>query len=95
MKLNFEWDEEKAKANLKKHRISFDEAITVFTDPFSTTIADPDHSADEQRYIDIGSSDNGHVLVVVYTERNSNIIRIISYRKATSGERKLYEKGSS
>jgi uncharacterized protein len=90
MKLRFEWDEEKAKANLKKHRIDFDEATTVFTDPFSITIHDPDHSADEQRYIDIGSSAAGRVLVVVYTERGSNI-RIVSSRKATSTERKLYE----
>ena len=92
MKLNYEWDEEKAKTNFKKHRVSFDEAITVFLDPFSITIADPNHSVDEQRYIDIGSSDKGRVLVVVYTERLSNI-RIISCRKATPSERKLYEEG--
>lgn len=92
MKLNFEWDEEKAKANLKKHKVSFDEAITVFIDPFTITIPDPNHSADEQRYLDLGSSDKGHVLVVVYTERGSNI-RIISCRKATSSERKLYDVG--
>jgi len=90
MKLSFEWDEEKAKANLKKHRVSFDEATTVLIDSFSITIPDPDHSVDEQRYIDIGSSDNGRVLVVVYTERGSNI-RIISCRKATLSERKRYE----
>ena len=90
MKPNFEWDEEKAKANLKKHRVSFDEATTVFSDPFSITILDPDHSVDEQRYIDIGSSDKSRVLVVVYTERGANI-RIISCRKATSSERRLYE----
>lgn len=90
MKLNFEWDENKAKANLKKHRVSFDEATTVFLDPFSITIPDSDHSREERRYIDIGSSDKGHVLIVVYTERGSNI-RIISCRKATSLERKLYE----
>ncbi len=92
MKLNFEWDEEKAKANLKKHRVSFDEATTVFIDPFSITIPDPDPSVDEQRYIDLGSSDKGRVLVVVYTERGSGI-RIISCRKATSSERKFYEEG--
>jgi hypothetical protein len=73
MKLRFEWDEEKAKANLKKHKVDFDEATTVFTDPFSITIDDPDHSVDEQRYIDIGSSAADRVLVVVYTERGSNI----------------------
>lgn len=93
MKLNFGWDEEKAKANLKKHRISFDEATTVFIDPLSITIPDPDHSVDEQRYIDIGSSDKGRVLVVIYAERGSNI-RIISCRKATPSERKLYEEGN-
>jgi hypothetical protein len=93
MKLGFEWDEEKAKANLKKHRVGFDEATTVFTDPFSVTIHDPDHSADEQRYIDIGSSDRGRVLVVVYTEPGSNM-RIVSCRKATSSERKFYEEGT-
>ncbi|MDP2210141.1 MAG: BrnT family toxin [Candidatus Aquicultor sp.] len=92
MKLNFEWDEEKAKANLKKHRVSFDEATTVFIDPFSITVPDPDRSVDEQRYIDLGSSDKCRVLVVVYTERGSNI-RIISCRKAASSERKLYEEG--
>ena len=93
MKLRFEWDEEKAKANLKKHRIDFDEATTVFTDPFSITINDPDHSGDEQRYIDFGSSAAGRMLVVVYTERGSKI-RIISCRRATSTERKLYEKNN-
>jgi uncharacterized protein len=93
MKLRFEWDEEKAKANLKKHRIDFDEATTVFTDPFSITINDPDHSGDEQRYIDIGSSAAGRMLLVVYTERGSKI-RIISCRKATSTERQLYEENN-
>jgi hypothetical protein len=92
MKLNFEWDEEKAETNLKKHRVGFDEATTLFIDPFSITIPDPDHSVNERRYIDIGSSDKGRVLVVVYTKRGSNIC-IISCRKATSSERKLYEEG--
>jgi uncharacterized DUF497 family protein len=92
MKLSFEWDEEKAKANLKKHGVGLDEATTVFTDPFSITIHDPEHSADEQRYIDIGSSDKSRVQLVVYTERGSTI-RIVSCRKATPSERKLYEEG--
>jgi uncharacterized protein len=92
MKLNFEWDEEKAKTNLKKHRVSFEEATTVFLDSFSITMPDHDHSEDEERYIDLGISDNGRVLVVIYTERSSNI-RIISCRKAAFSERKLYEKG--
>jgi len=93
MKLSFEWNAEKAKANLKKHRVGFDEAITVFTDPFSMTIHDDDHSVDERRYINIGISDESRVLVVVYTERGSNI-RIVSCRKATPSERKLYEEGT-
>ena len=92
MTLNFEWDEEKAKTNLKNHRVSFDEATTVFSDLVSITVPDPDHSADEQRYIDIGSSDRGRILVVVYTERGMNI-RIISCRKATPTERRHYEEG--
>lgn len=93
MNLTFEWDEEKAKSNLKKHRVSFDEALTVFTDPFSLTIPDPGHSSGEQRYIDIGSSERGRMLVVVYTERGSNI-RIVSGRKATKSERKIYGEGN-
>jgi len=92
MTLNFEWDEEKAKANLKNHRVSFEEATTVFSDPFSITIPDPDHSTEEERYIDIGNSDRGRVLVVVYTERETTI-RIISCRKATPTERRRYEEG--
>ena len=92
MKLNFEWDEDKAKANLHKHKVGFDEATTVFRDPFSITILDPDGPADEHRCIDIGSSDKGHVLVVVYTERGTGI-RIISCRRATPRERKRYEEG--
>ena len=93
MKLGFEWDEEKAKSNLKKHRVDFDEAETVFTDPFSITIHDSDHSTDEQRLVDIGSSDKGHILVVVYTERGATL-RIISCRKATPSERTVYEEGN-
>ncbi len=90
MALQFEWDENKATANYQRHGISFDEAKTVFNDPFSITIADPEHSLDEERYIDIGLSSRGRVLVVVYTERKSKI-RIISCRQATTRERKTYE----
>jgi len=83
MGLAFEWNEEKAETNLKKHGVSFDEATTVFRDPISVTI-------DEQRYVEIGSSEKGQLLVVVYTERGASI-RIISCRKATPSERKVYE----
>jgi hypothetical protein len=92
MRLTFEWDEEKAGTNLKKHKVSFDEGATVFSDPLSITIPDPDHSVNEHRFIDIGSSDRGRVLVVGYTERGANT-RIISCRKATPTERRLYEEG--
>jgi hypothetical protein len=88
--LTFEWHREKAIENLRKHNVSFEEAKTVFDDPFSVTIADPEHSTDEDRYIDIGLSAKGQMLVVIYTERGSNI-RIISCRKATNVERRTYE----
>ena len=84
----FEWDENKAKANLLKHKISFEEAATVFKDMFSITIAD--HSIEENRFVDIGMSDKNHLLVVSYTERKDRI-RLITARKATSAERKKYE----
>jgi uncharacterized protein len=90
VELGFEWHEEKAKENLRKHGIRFEEAKTVFNDPFSITIADSEYSVEEERYIDIGLSINGQLLVVVYTERQSNI-RIISCRKATKPERQVYE----
>lgn len=90
MKTLFEWDERKAKENLRKHKVSFAEAVTVFSDPLSVTIPDPEHSTGEQRYIDLGTSDRNRVLVVVYTER-AKAIRLISARKATRAERKQYE----
>ncbi len=92
MKPGFEWDEEKAKANLKKHGIDFDEAATVFADPFSMTIPDPDHSRNDQRFVDVGSSEKDRLLVVVYVERGERI-RIISCRKATPSERRVYDEG--
>jgi uncharacterized protein len=90
VELGFEWHEEKAKENLRKHGISFEEAKTVFNDHFAITINDPEHSINEERYIDIGLSIRGQLLVVVYTERQFNI-RIISCRQATKAERKVYE----
>ena len=90
MALTFEWHAEKARENLRKHNVSFEDAKTVFDDPFSITIADPEHSGDEDRYIDIGLSVKGQILVVVYTERGLNI-RIISCRQATNAERRIYE----
>lgn len=89
--LDFEWDEAKANANLKKHKISFEEAKTVFADPFSITVDDPKHSIDERRFVDLGAAASGKVLVVSYTQRGEKI-RLISCRKATKTERKEYEK---
>ncbi len=90
MSLVFEWDQNKSDKNEKKHGITFEEAKTVFNDRYAITIDDPDHSDDEYRYIDIGFSSEGRILVVWYTERNENI-RIIGSRKAIRTERKAYE----
>lgn len=86
----FEWDENKEKSNFRKHGIGFAEGESVFYDTFSLTIPDPDHSIEENRFIDIGTSSKNRVLVVVYTEREDRI-RLISVRKATNDERKMYE----
>src|SRR6266545_6867183 len=91
MDLRFEWDEVKAAANLEKHGISFDEAQTVFGDPHTMTIFDDLHSDSEDRFIDIGMAATGRILVVVYTE-TAERIRIISGRRATSKERRHYER---
>ena len=90
MALSFEWDEEKSKRNSDKHGITFNEAKTVFNDPFAITIADPHHSDEEERYLDIGLSIKERLLVVWYTERDGNI-RIIGCRRVTPFERKAYE----
>ena len=87
----FEWDDEKAIGNLKKHDVSFEEGTTIFNDPLIATILDPDHSKDEERYISIGMSVERRLLVVVHTEGEERI-RLISCRKATNAERKTYEK---
>lgn len=92
MEKSFEWDEKKAKENIRNHKISFEEAATIFEDPFSITIPNPDHSIGEDRYIDVGCSSQGRLLIVVYTERGPNI-RIISGRKAEPNERRKYEEG--
>lgn len=86
----FEWDPAKAKANLRSHGISFEEASTVFGDTRSITVHDPLHSDAEDRFVDIGMSAKLRILVVVYTERGGHV-RIISARTATPKERKIYE----
>ena len=87
----FEWDQEKAESNLAKHGVSFEEAITVFSDSLSLTISDPLHSVDENRFIITGHSILGRQIVVVHTDRGGKI-RIISARLATPAERKKYER---
>ena len=90
MALTFEWDENKALENYRKHGVSFEEAKTVFNDFFAITIYDPNHSINEDRFIDLGRSSRGRILVVVYTERNETI-RLISSRMATRRECGHYE----
>ena len=88
--MEFEWDSAKAAANLSKHAVSFDEAKTVFDDSLYVDFYDPDHSDQEHRYIIIGQSRQGRLLMVSYTERNDTI-RIMSSREVTPAERKDYE----
>jgi uncharacterized DUF497 family protein len=89
--VEFEWGLSKATKNEKKHGINFSEATTVFGDPLELTISDPEHSSGEFRVLSIGKSTAGNLLVVSYTERQQNRIRIISARKATRQEQKYYE----
>lgn len=88
--MKFEWDSDKAEGNLKKHGLSFDEAATVFLDPLAVSGSDPDHSIGESRYITFGSSSLGHLLAVSHAHR-LGAIRLISARRVTRLERKLYE----
>jgi hypothetical protein len=94
MEPTFEWDLKKAAWNKKKHKISLEEAMTIFKDPLFFTIVDEIHSnADEQRFVTIGQSNKGRTLVVVHSEKGDTI-RLISARKATRRERKAYEEGN-
>ena len=88
--MEFEWNPDKAALNLEKHGISFPEAATVFNDPLSVAFPDPDHSIGESRYIIIGVSRFGQLLVVAHTDRGEKL-RIISARKATRQEKRFYE----
>jgi uncharacterized DUF497 family protein len=90
MGLNFEWDDRKAALNRRKHGVDFDEACTAFGDPLSITIPDPGHSKEEDRFVLIGESFRGRLLVVVHTERGDTL-RLISARVAKSSERRTYE----
>ncbi len=90
--MTFEWDNTKAGVNRKKHGVSFEEAETVFADFLSVTINDPLHSVNEERYVTVGMSARGRLLVVAHTDENDTI-RIISPRTATKKEKKEYEQG--
>lgn len=90
MAIQFGWDPLKAKSNLRKHGVAFEEAITAFTDRFSETIPEHDHSYEEERFVMLGMSARRRLIVVSYTERDGRI-RLISARLATPRERKIYE----
>lgn len=89
----FEWDDEKAQTNYLKHGVPFPEALSVLVALLSKEARDPDHSEDEDRFITVGWSDNGRVLIVSHTERDGNT-RIISAREVSPRERKGYENGT-
>ena len=91
--LTFVWDRKKAALNLKKQGIAFEDASTVFEDPFEVTVYDTDHSFDEHRFITLGQMANRRLIVVCYKEERADLYRIISARDATSRERNAYEEG--
>jgi len=88
--MRFEWDGRKATSNLKKHRVSFEEAVTVFYDALAVTFEDPDRSHDESRLVTVGYSAKGRLLVVCHVERGG-AVRLISARRATPRERRRHE----
>ena len=87
----YEWDPAKATANLRKHRVTFDEAASVFRDPLALTFDDPDHSLDERRFITIGVSVRQRVLFLAHADRRVDRVRIISARRATPKEAHAYQ----
>lgn len=92
--MRFEWDPSKASTNLRKHRVSFEEAKSVFFDDFAVQFFDEAHSSDEERFIMLGMSSGARLLVVCHSERgDGSVIRIISARKATSSEASFYPGG--
>jgi hypothetical protein len=91
MSVRFEWDRHKAAINIRRHGVSFDEASTVFDDPLASIFDDEDHSLDESREIIIGRSISNRLLLVCFTERTQDVIRILSARLTTKRERKDYE----
>ncbi|MBZ5569340.1 MAG: BrnT family toxin [Acidobacteriia bacterium] len=92
--MDFEWNLLKDRTNRRKHRVGFDEALTVFADPLARIFGDPDHSAEEARELIIGHSSRERLLIVSFTE-NKGRVRIISARLATTAERREYEQNTS
>jgi uncharacterized protein len=90
--MKFDWDKKKAASNLSKHGVSFDEAKTIFDDPLYIDFYDPNHSDEEERYLIIGVSSQGRLLIASYTERDEST-RLISARVVTRAEREAYEEG--
>lgn len=89
--MKFEWDENKNQINIKKHGIDFAEAVYVFADPFALNIPDNEHFEDEERWILLGRSFQSTILLIVHTDREGDSIRIISVRKSTKNEQRIYE----
>jgi uncharacterized DUF497 family protein len=90
--MKFEWDPKKARSNIRKHKVTFEEAATALSDSMALTGIDPDHSISEYRYITFGVSERSRLIVVAHTEEGDTF-RIISARPASKGERKIYEEG--
>lgn len=97
MRYDFEWDSRKAESNIRKHKISFERAATIFRDPNLLSIPDEEHSESEERWLTMGLDEGGILLVISHTFKDSNVnvyrIRIISARRATAAEEKQYEEG--
>ena len=90
--MQFAWDPKKAASNLRDHKVTFEEASSVFGDSLAVTFDDPDHSEGESRVLTFGLSEQGRLLVISHTERRG-VVRIISARRATRAERRIYEEG--
>ena len=93
--MQFEWDANKAAGNYRKHKVSFDEALTVFRDPLAAIFDDEIHSVDEEREIIIGHSNRNRILLVCFTERKKEVIRLFSARRATKKEKVDYEENAN
>jgi uncharacterized protein len=91
--MEYDWDQEKAQINLKKHGISFQEAASAFGDPLALTFDDPDHSIGEHRLLTFGITKTGKRIIVSHTEKHNAVLRIISARPMNKYERKIYENG--